>query len=203
MNLGLHSFPRGLNDLRAWLMPIGGGMEWWADETDVPGPQSGKKWFIFPVGQDITASEYPRLYKLWCKNGVHKYGAGTISGSTKAPDMRGRMAVPRDNMGGTAANRITTAGSGIDGATLGAAGGAETVTLNGTQIPGHVHGQTACYDTGGGAPYNGPAGGNFISGPGAYDSNYNTNTNTQATGGGLAHQNMGPAIVCNYIIRAG
>jgi microcystin-dependent protein len=40
-----------------------------------------------------------------------------------------------DNMGGSAANRLTTGGSGIAGTTLGATGGAETETLTLAQLP--------------------------------------------------------------------
>jgi microcystin-dependent protein len=55
------------------------------------------------------------------------------------PDYRGRTEVGLDNLGGTAANRITSGGSGIAGTTMGAAGGTETVTLTSTQIPSHTH----------------------------------------------------------------
>jgi microcystin-dependent protein len=45
-------------------------------------------------------------------------------------------------MGGTAANRITTAISGADGKTLGAVFGAEGITLTTAQLPAHNHGFT-------------------------------------------------------------
>lgn len=68
------------------------------------------------------------------------YGAGDGSTTFAIPDMRGRVAAGVDNMGGTAANRMTTAGAGINGAALGAAGGNQTHTLTTAQMPAHNHG---------------------------------------------------------------
>jgi microcystin-dependent protein len=42
-------------------------------------------------------------------------------------------------MGGTAANRLTSANSGFDGTSLGASGGNETHTLITSEIPSHTH----------------------------------------------------------------
>lgn len=67
------------------------------------------------------------------------YGAGDGSTTFNLPDLRGRVPAGRDDMGGTAANRLTTGGSGVDGATLGAAGGAENVTLTAAQLAAHAH----------------------------------------------------------------
>lgn len=55
------------------------------------------------------------------------------------PDLRGRVTAGQDDMGGTSANRITT----IDGDVMGMTGGAETHTLDITQIPAHTHDITA------------------------------------------------------------
>lgn len=207
MNNGIGSFPRGLETLRAWLLPIGAGMDWWADEADIPGPQNGKRWFIVPVGQDITQAEYPRLYAKWCKNGVHKFGAGSVPNSTKAPDKRGRASFAKDDMGGSAASRVTSGQSGVAGNTLGAAGGDERLHAHahGVSDPTHIHNEVTAQNVDGYAPHQSgpaPANGDVISG---------TQTNTSASGSGIsiqnagagASQNMPPAIVCNYIIRAG
>jgi hypothetical protein len=55
------------------------------------------------------------------------------------PDLRGRVTAGKDNMGGTTASRITNANSGITGTTLGAAGGAETLSSHQHTI-NHDHG---------------------------------------------------------------
>jgi microcystin-dependent protein len=59
----------------------------------------------------------------------------TANKTITLPDFRGRVLAAMDDMGNSAASRLTTAGSGIDGTTLGAAGGAETVTLAQSALP--------------------------------------------------------------------
>ena len=70
---------------------------------------------------------------------IFPFGAGNGSTTFNVPDLRGRVPAGRDGMGGSAASRLTSAGSGIDGANLGKTGGAETVTLSTSQIPAHNH----------------------------------------------------------------
>lgn len=113
------------------------------------------------------------------------------SGNPKVPDCRGRVPVGKDNMGGTAAGRMTTGGSGIDGATLGAAGGAETHTLTAAQIPPHTHpiASNSSRNTVAGGSDNVAMGG---------ASTLNTSANA---GGGGAHNNTQPTIILNAIIK--
>ena len=123
------------------------------------------------------------------------------------PDARGRSTVGKDNMGGTAANRMTAAGSGVAGATLGASGGAETHTLIASQMPQHNH---TVVDPGHAHQYT--LAGNWSQGP-SYGGNcgnspYTTNTSTSFTnisigtaGGNGAHTNTHPVIVLNKIMR--
>lgn len=68
------------------------------------------------------------------------FGVGDGSTTFGKPDLRGRSILGRDDMGGTAANRITNAGSGIVGTTLGASGGSETVALVAANHAAHNHG---------------------------------------------------------------
>lgn len=67
------------------------------------------------------------------------YGADA-NGNPLLPDARGRVVAGKDDMGGTAAGRLSKLGSGIDGVVLGYAGGAETHKLTGAQMPSHIHG---------------------------------------------------------------
>jgi microcystin-dependent protein len=111
------------------------------------------------------------------------------------PDARGRVLVGKDNMGGSAANRITSGGSGVNGATLGASGGAETHTLTTAQLAAHAHGPGAGthflnYTLGGPST---------VAGGAVY-----TQTNSTATanaGSGEAHNNVQPALVMNKIVK--
>lgn len=67
------------------------------------------------------------------------YGTGDGSTTFNLPDLRGRVAAGKDNMGGTPANRLTAAGAGITGTSLGATGGNQTHTLTTAQMPAHNH----------------------------------------------------------------
>src|SRR5205085_3090679 len=90
--------------------------------------------FVFPYGQAISRSTYSALFSLFSTT----YGTGDGSTTFNVPDLRGRLIAGKDDMGGSAASRVTTAGSSIDGATLGVSGGAQVVLLAANQIPAGV-----------------------------------------------------------------
>lgn len=113
------------------------------------------------------------------------HGWGDNSTTFNVPDLRGRTTAGRDNMGGSAANRLTTAGAGIAGVNLGDAGGAQTVTLTTTEMPAHTHSNGLAAGTS-----------NLQAGCGSFSSG-----NTGSTGGGGAHQNTQPTLVTNKIIK--
>ena len=159
------------------------------------------------------------------------YGAGDGSTTFGIPDFRGRVPAGQDDMGGTAASRLTSGGSGVDGATLGATGGAETHTMTTTEMPSHTHIQNAHTHTQNSHNhsqnphthyiYSGPTGGvhptiqqngnnGALYGPvqtvtatnnATTATNQNTTATNQNTGGGGAHNNVQPVIVTNYIIK--
>ena len=81
--------------------------------------------FAFPFGQALSRTTYAALHALFASAG-YPYGSGDGSTTFNLPDLRGRGLFGKDDMGGSAANRITAGGSGITGTALGAAGGAET-----------------------------------------------------------------------------
>jgi len=115
-----------------------------------------------------------------------QYGAGDGSTTFNLPDLRGRVTVGRDDMGGTTAGRLTTAGGGIDGTALGAAGGEQAHTLTIGEMPAHTHGI-----------YWMVAGSSYGGGNGAVPQM----TTTQSTGGGLPHSNVQPSIIVNHLIK--
>lgn len=123
---------------------------------------------------------------------IAPHGIGDGSTTFNVPDCRGRVGAGRDDMGGTAANRLTNAGSGVTGTRLGHAGGAETHTLTAAQIPAHNHPIAS-----GGPATGAGAATNFWQGPGP-SSGMNT---MNSTGGDGAHQNTQPTFVMNKIIK--
>ncbi len=137
--------------------------------------------------------------------------------------MRGRVAAGLDTLGGTPANRLTAAVSGVDGSTMGASGGSQSVTLAAIHIPLHTHsGTTGLENTththtypdrtasasiqtpnSGGSFYNDVwiGRGNVPTSTPNAPHNHNFMTDG-GTGSGLAHANVQPTLVCNMIIKA-
>lgn len=139
--------------------------------------------WLLCFGQAVSRTTYADLFAAIGTT----HGSGDGSTTFTLPDMRGRAAVGKDNMGGSAASRMTSAGSGVDGATLGAVGGAQTHTLTTAQMPAHTHDGLFSTAAGGGA--------------GVTATSTSSNTSGSA-GGGEAHNNTQPSIVLNYIIKA-
>jgi microcystin-dependent protein len=114
------------------------------------------------------------------------------------PDLRGRSISGKDDMGGSTAGRITNAGSGIVGTTLGANGGAETHTLTTAQLASHGHNWQHFIGGGGGA------GSSYLGSGSTYASatqNTNATAAVVAAGSGNAHQNTQPSYILNMIIK--
>jgi microcystin-dependent protein len=161
--------------------------------------------FLLCGGQAVSRATYAALFAAIGT----AFGAGDGSTTFNLPDLRGRAAFGKDDMGGSAASRITSGGSGIAGTTLAAAGGAETHTLTTGQMPAHSHavsdpGHSHIQDAGA-IPPGGPYTGRSTYGDGTnlgqiptYASG--TGLSIQNSGGGGAHNNMPPALVLNHII---
>ena len=109
-------------------VPVGGVIEYYGETPPT-------NW-VFAAGQALSRSEFPLLFSRFGT----RYGAGNGTTTFNVVDKRGYVGIGRDNMNGTAAGRVTTAGSGIDGTTLGAVGGSQSVTLTEAQIAAHTHG---------------------------------------------------------------
>lgn len=145
--------------------------------------------WLLCYGQAISRTTYAALFAALGTT----YGTGDGSTTFGLPDLRGRIPGGKDDMGGTAANRLTAAGLGvgISGATLGAAGGAETHALTIAQMPAHSH-------TISGATASSGTGSNDLRSSG---SPAGATPTTASQGSGQAHPNAQPTLVLNYIIK--
>jgi microcystin-dependent protein len=87
--------------------------------------------FVLPFGQAISRTAYATLFSLVSTT----FGIGDGSTTFNVPDLRGRGIFGQDNMGGSAASRITIAGGNFDGTVLGGTGGGQNQTLTQPQLP--------------------------------------------------------------------
>lgn len=99
------------------------------------GGSSAPALWLLCYGQAIDRTTYSSLFGIIGTT----FGSGDGSTTFNVPDLRGRTTYGKDNMGGVAANRITAGTSGITGTTLGAAGGAQSISLAVTNLPSHGH----------------------------------------------------------------
>ena len=143
--------------------------------------------WLLCFGQAISRATYATLFAAISTT----YGIGDGTTTFNLPDMRGRVAAGADNMGGSAAGRLTSTTMSPDGNTLSATGGTQTHTLITAEMPSHTHALSDAYpgvNTGGSWQNQGGGyGGSIVS--------------IGSTGGGGAHLNVQPTLVLNYIIK--
>lgn len=140
--------------------------------------------YLLCFGQAVSRTTHATLFAVISTT----YGTGNGSTTFNLPDLRGRIPLGLDNMGGSTASRITSASTnGANSTTLGGAGGSETHTLDISQMPAHTHpiGNTSDRGAGGG--------GGILQN--------NGNINSGSTGGGGAHSNTQPWLALNYLIK--
>lgn len=184
--------------------------------------------FLLCDGSEVSRTTYGLLFAVIGTT----YGIGNGSSTFNLPDLRGRIVVGKDDMGGTPANVITDPSADVLGGTF----GEEEHALTDSEMPIHTHtGSTnsAGNHTHGSAsagsgyqflsmgPSGSSAGEHYIdicpddpcphpccaganrdpaTGSGGSHSHSMSLDNA---GGGVAHNNVQPAIALNYIISAG
>lgn len=156
--------------------------------------------WLFCYGQAISRTTYAALFAVISTT----FGVGDGSTTFNVPDVRGRVMVGQDDLGGVAANRITAANA------VGVVGGSATHTLVTGEIPSHAH----SHDHGSHVHTEAGAwgGGNVA----AQNSSGGTNANNADTitvdattptadattaGTGGAHNNVQPYLTVNYVVR--
>lgn len=186
-------------------IPIGGVLPF----AGTTAPNSS---FVLAYGQAINRLTYPTAFSMFGTT----YGAGDGSTTFGVPDLRGRVVAGKDDMGGSAASRLTSTYFGASAAALGAVGGAESLTLTASQLPSlSVTGSTS-----GSMSVSGSTAGNVIvsgagsgvGGGGAFGITSSTSISGTASGtlsvsgsvsgtGGQAHRTVQPTIILNYLLR--
>lgn len=167
---------------------------------DFAGTAAPTGW-LFCYGQAIDRTTYATLFTAIGTT----FGAGDGSTTFNLPDLRGRVAAGKDDMGGVSANRLTDQTGGVNGDTLGDTGGSEVHTLTEAELAAHNHrawGSTA----GAGTANIGDASGKAFLGASAETQYFETaNASSTAliedTGSDDAHNNVQPTIVLNKIIK--
>lgn len=155
--------------------------------------------FALCRGQAVSRTTYAALFTALGT----AFGAGDGSTTFNLPDYRGRVILGKDDMGGSAANRVTNAISGITGTLLGGAGGDERMHGHTHVVtdPGHTHlisPPSASDVTSSGSTATGAGGAETVT---PYSSGSATTGITLGTEGAGASQNMPPAQVANVLIR--
>jgi len=95
--------------------------------------------WLLCYGQAVSRTTYSALFAIVGTT----YGSGDGSTTFNVPDLRGRVAAGKDDMGGSAASRLTNSGTGnpgVNGTSLGAVGGVDRHTLTLAQLAAHTHG---------------------------------------------------------------
>jgi hypothetical protein len=140
------------------------------------------------------------------------------------PDWRGYALAALDDMGNSAAGRLTNTYWGGTPTQLGSTGGSESTAMTAAQMPNHFHG-TTIFDAGHShpftagnfnAPFNGMQGGGTFSIQFGANANLNTTgvgtgvrlqspangaNNTESTGGGAAMRTIGPRKLVTFYIK--
>jgi len=187
---------------------------------DIAGSSVPTGWLLC-YGQAISRTTYAALFTAIGTT----FGIGDGTTTFNVPDLRGLVRAGRDDMGGSAANRLTATTITGGGATVGNSGGAQTHTLTTAQLASHSHtvfdpqhnhaisdaGHAHTYDKtssgGAGAGFAGGGGGSVTTlGTGSAFvgisvNSASTGVTVNAAGSGSAHNNVQPTMIFNTIIK--
>ena len=174
--------------------------------VDYAGSALPNGWLLC-YGQAVSRTTYAALFAalgtIW--------GSGDGSTTFNLPDLRGRATFGLDNMGGTAAGRISVT---MTGTTLGTTGGVETSTIT-TQAqlpnvtfsvtitdPGHVHTVGSTQNVGGGGGFGTAITSNQL-GTVQTTLSHTTGITASATSGGSSAtiNTISPAAIVNKLIK--
>jgi len=97
--------------------------------TPFGGSSAPTHWLLCD-GEQYVIGTYPELYAVIGSS----FGTAT-AGYFRVPDLRGRMPLGKDNMGGTSANRVTATAAD----SVGGFGGDESKVIPVTNLPDHEH----------------------------------------------------------------
>lgn len=156
--------------------PVGALLAW----TTVAAPVG----FLLCDGLAVSRATYAALFAVIGET----YGVGDGSTTFNVPDLRGRVPLGKDNMGGTPAGRVTAS----EADNLGEGSGAEDHTLTEAEMPSHSH-----------SLHTGTTGSGTVTVDHATIDNAHIDTAgaIHDTGGGGAHANVQPYQTVSYIVK--
>ena len=148
--------------------------------------------WLLCYGQAVSRTTYANLFTAISTG----YGVGDGATTFNVPDMRGRLPLGKDDMGGASANRVTNAAAD----TIGGGLGVEEHTLTGAESGESGHGHLFRWNTAssGGSDYLGSEDG----AQSTYDQTVGESVvDVASSSASSAHTNLQPTQTGNYIIK--
>lgn len=185
------------NTINPYSIPLGGMI-------DFAGTTAPNSSFVLPFGQAISRTTYATFFAMVSTT----YGTGDGSTTFNVPDLRGRVAAGKDDMGGSAASRLSSTSITSGGpTTLGGTGGADTTILITANLPAYTpSGTIAVNNNTSGIPVHADSGPVNIGGAGSGGTLVSqiitaSFTGTAQGGTSTAFSRAMPAIIVNKLLR--